>query len=326
MDRVSSANTSENWPSLPLRDWEPTYATLHRFTQVVGKVRLALESPLNHWWHVPLYVTPRGLTTSSMPAGSLDLTMSFDFADHRLVAKTSDKHVASFELGPMSVARFYAKALGLLRDVGVPVSIWPVPVEVSDRTPFDADTHHAAYDPGAVERLHRILLSIDRVFDAHRGWFLGKSSPVHFFWGAFDLAVRRFSGRRNRNPPPDAVNGEAYSHEVISHGFWPGGDWLDKGRVDEAVFYAYAVPEPDGFRETRGLPNGARYDRALGEFLLPYDAVARTDDPAATLLDFMETTYRAGAERGGWDVGALEPARAERSPGTAASGALRTSP
>ena len=291
----------ERWPSLHLADWEPTYLTLHRWTQIVGKVRLACEPPLHHWWHVPLFVTARGLTTLAMPCGETDLTITFDFASHRLVAETSDKRVASFALEAMAVAEFYRRVEELLRSLHLQVHLWPVPVEVADRTPFDQDRRPGSYDPGAVERLHRILLSVNRVFDVHRGRFLGKTSSVNFYWGSFDLAVTRFSGRRNPAPPTDRIGREAYSHEVVSHGFWPGGDWLGRKRVDDPVFYAYALPEPPGFRGAVVRPREARYDTDLGEFLLPYEVVRQASNPEALLLDFMETTYRAAADRAPWE-------------------------
>jgi len=299
-----------DWPALALAEWQPTYLTLHRWTQIVGKIRLATASWSNHWWQSALYVGTRGLTTSSMPCAGRQLTLSFDFCSHELVGHTSDKRSESFALEPMTVAEFYRRTMALVASLGVDVHIWPVPVEVVDRTPFLEDQHHASYDREQVERLHRILLSVDAVFNRHRGGFLGKSSPSHFFWGAFDLAVTRFSGRRNPQPPGDAVMGEAYSHEVISHGFWPGGDWPMGERVEEAVFYAYAVPAPAGFAEAEVRPSAARYSTSLGEFLLPYDAVRRADDPAAMLLDFMESTYAAAARLAGWDVESLRHPRA----------------
>jgi hypothetical protein len=308
------------WPHLTLDAWEPTYLTLHRWMQIVGKVRLAHARWLNHWWHVPLYVTSHGLTTSSMPCGERQVTMTFDFCAHQLVAHASDKRTEAIALEPMSVARFYERVRGLLSKLGVEARIWPVPVEVVDRTPFPEDERHCAYDPAAVERLHRALLSIDGVFQRHRGQFLGKSSPVHLFWGAFDLAVTRFSGRENPSAPTDSVMGEAYSHEVISHGFWPGGDWPIGGRVDEPVFYAYAVPQPAGFRDAPVRPNAATFSEKLGEFILPYEAVRTADDPEAVLLDFMEDTYLAAAKPAGWDIERLRhpgaaPQRATISPG-----------
>lgn len=292
-----------DWPELSLAEWEPTYLTLHRWTQIAGKIRMALAPWMNHWWHAPLYVTSEGLTTSTMPYGERALSLTFDFCAHRLVAHSSDNRSGGFPLEPMSVADFYQRVLDLLARLEIEVAIWPVPVEVVDRTPFPEDRHHASYDRAQVERVHRILLSAARVFAVHRGRFLGKASPVHFFWGAFDLAVTRFSGRRNPSPPPDPVMAEAYSHEVISHGFWPGGDWPIGGRLDEAVFYAYAVPEPAGFSTAAAPP--ATYSATFGEFLLPYRLLREAADPDATLLDFMETTYLAGATSAGWDVSAL---------------------
>jgi hypothetical protein len=305
-----AAMPREDWPALVLADWQDTYLTLHRWTQIVGKIRLAHASWLNHWWHTALYVTSQGLTTSTMPCSGRHLTLTFDFCAHRLVAHTSDRRTESFALEPMSVAEFHRRTMALLAELGVQTHIWPVPVEVVDRTPFLEDEKHASYDRAQVERLHRILLSVDRVFADDRGRFLGKSSPVHFFWGAFDLAVTRFSGRKNPQPPGDAVMGEAYSHEVISHGFWPGGDWPLGERVDEAVFYAYAVPSPAGFGDARVQPDAARWSASLGEFLLPYDVVRRADDPAAVLRAFMQSTYDAAAERAGWPVDDLAHPRA----------------
>ncbi len=292
-----------DWPELSLAEWEPTYLTLHRWVQMAGKIRMALAPWMNHWWHTTLYVTSEGLTTSSMPYRDRHLTLTFDFCAHRLSVHTSDNRRDGFELEPMSVADFYRRTLELLARLEVEVAIWPVPVEVVDRTPFPEDRSHAAYDRAQVERVHRILLSASRVFSIHRGRFLGKASPVHFFWGAFDLAVTRFSGRANPSAPPDPVMRDAYSHEVISHGFWPGGDWPVGGRVDEAVFYAYAVPEPAGFRDAAAPP--ATYSATFGEFLLPYRVVRESSDPEATLLDFMEKTYLAAAIPAGWDLAAL---------------------
>ncbi|HET6280523.1 MAG TPA: DUF5996 family protein [Polyangia bacterium] len=299
----------DDWPALPLEKWESTYLTLHRWMQIVGKVRLAHEPYLNHWWQVPLYVSSQGLTTSSIPCGDQYLTMTFDFCAHRLFMHTSDRRMESVELAPIAVADFYARVMEALRKLEINVKIWPVPVEVVDRTPFPDDRHHASYDRGWAEKLHRALLSIDQVFRSHRGRFVGKSSPVHFFWGAFDLAVTRFSGRRNPSPPGDPMNREAYSHEVISHGFWPGGDFPDKARVEEAIFYAYAVPEPAGFRAAAVSPAEAKYLESFGEFFLPYEAVRTASNPGAILLDFMETTYLAGAQRSGWDLDALAKSR-----------------
>ena len=300
-----------DWPPLPLAEWEPTYRTLHRFTQVVGKVQLALAPPINHWWHITFHVNARGLMTA-VPCGTQHLTMTFDFVDHRLLAETPDRGTLSLALEPMTVAAFHERVLAMLDQLGVRARVWPVPVEVDDPIPFPQDVRHASYDRDQVARLHRILLASDRLFNLHRGRFVGKSSPVHFFWGGFDLAVTRFSGKRNPNPPPDRVNREAYSHEVISHGFWPGGPFLDRGRVDEPVYYAYAVPEPAGFRDAR--VDGARYDERFGEWILPYEAVRTAKEPDATLLSFMETTYRAAARAAGWNVADLEASPANLSP------------
>ena len=299
------------WPELSLADWEPTYLTLHRWTQSAGKIRLALAPWMNHWWQTPLYVTSEGLTTSAMPYLDRHLTLTLDFCAHRLVAHTSDDRRDGFALEPMAVADFYARVLELLARLDVDVAIWPVPVEVTDTTPFHQDRHHASYERGQVERLHRILLSAARVFTQHRGRFLGKSSPVHFFWGAFDLAVTRFSGRLNPTPPEDPVMREAYSHEVISHGFWPGGDWPIGGRMEEAVFYAYAVPAPDGLPEARLSPPAAAWSPSFSEFVLPYRAVREAADPDAVLLDFMESSYQAAATRAGWELDSLRHPRAD---------------
>ncbi|HET6585381.1 MAG TPA: DUF5996 family protein [Nannocystaceae bacterium] len=298
-----------DWPALALADWEDTYLTLHRWTQIVGKLRMRNAAWLNHWWHTTLVVTPRGLATTTTPCNGRELGITFDFCSHELVVQSSDKRTETLALAPMSVAEFYGRTIELFRRLGADVDIWPVPVEVVDRTPFPDDTKHASYDRRHVEALHRILLSVDRVFNAHRGRFLGKSSPSHFFWGAFDLAVTRFSGRRNPQPPADAVMGEAYSHEVISHGFWPGGDWPTGGRVEDAVFYAYESPAPAGLGDATIRPPQATWSAKFGEFMLPYEDVRRASDPAAMLLDFMESTYVAAAELAQWDVDDLQHAR-----------------
>jgi len=293
-----------DWPQLSLAEWEPTLLTLHRWTQIAGKIRMALAPWMNHWWHTTLYVTSEGLTTSSMPYRDRHLTLTFDFCAHRLTAHTSDNRRDGFALEPMSVADFHQRMLALLARLDIAVDFSPIPQEVADRTPFTEDHKHADYDRAQVERVHRILLSSSRVFSIHRGRFLGKASPVHFFWGGFDLAVTRFSGRTNPSPPPDRVMRQAYSHEVISHGLWFGGDWPMGGRVDEAVFYSYALPEPTGFRDA-AVPPGAAYAPAFGEFFLPYRAVREASDPDGLLLDFMEATYLAGANAAGWEVAAL---------------------
>jgi hypothetical protein len=283
------------WPELPLRAWEPTYLTLHRWTQILGKVALALAPVQNHWWHVTLRVGAEGLVTAPLPVAGRLIELGLDFRSHRLRLRCSDGRDDGFDLQPMSVAEFYARTLDLLASIEVRPRIRPVPVEVADTTPFTEDQHHRDYDPVAVQRLHRILISSASVFARHRGRFLGKSSPVHFFWGAFDLAVTRFTGRPNPGAPEDPVMREAYSQEVVSHGFWPGGDWALGGRVEEPIFYAYAVPEPAGFASARVVPEAARYERRLGEWILPYAAVRGAADPEATLLEFLESSYQAAA-------------------------------
>lgn len=300
--------TNDAWPSLPLGEWEPTYQTLHRWTQIVGKVRLALSPPVNHWWHASLRFHARGLTTTPMPIGDRELEIAFDFVDHELDLFSSDGHTRRIPLQPMSVADFYAVFLRELDELGVAPHIWPVPVEVPDHTAFPDDRAHAAYDREHVERMWRILSNVHGVFERFRGRFLGKCSPVQLFWGAFDVAVSRFSGRPNPNPPDDPVMHEAYSHEVISHGFWFGGDWPVGGRVSAPVFYAYAVPEPAGFREAKIDPPSARYSSTLGEYLLPYDDVRASSQPERDILAFMQSTYDAGATLAGWDRASLERA------------------
>jgi hypothetical protein len=298
-----------DWPALPLDAWEPTYLTVHRFTQVLGKLCLAYAPQQNHWWHTTLQVTSRGLATPGLPVGSRVFSVTLDFCAHRLVVHCSDGRETGFELRPMAVADFYASALGCLDAIGVRPALNPVPSEVSDRTPLDEDRHHAAYDRDAVARLHRILVQVDRVFRIHRGRFVGKSSPSHFFWGAFDLAVSRFCGRVNPSPPQGPVMAQAYSHEVISHGFWPGGDWPGGPRVPEAIFYAYVVPAAPDLAGARIEPAAARFDAGLGEFVLPYEAVRTSADPQAMLLAFMESTYRSAAAARAWDTRELEGRR-----------------
>lgn len=296
------------WPSLPLEAWEPTYRTLHRWSQIVGKVRLACSPPQNHWWHTSLRFNARGLTTTPMPVGDRELEIAFDFVDHVLHLWTSDGITRQLPLEPMSVATFCDLVLRELELLGVVPHLYPVPVEVPARVPFPEDHENRSYDAAQVERMWRILSGVHRVFERFRGEFLGKSSPVQLFWGAFDVAVTRFSGKRNPSPPADHVMREAYSHEVISHGFWFGGDWPVGGRVPEAIFYAYAVPTPAGFAQARVEPPAARWSAQLGEHVLPYDHVRRARDPDAEVLGFMRSTYEAGAALASWDRAALERA------------------
>lgn len=305
--------TSEkSWPELPLAEWRDSYATLHLYSQIVGKTRLALAPMENHWWQVALYVTSRGLTTSPMPYDRRAVQVDFDFIDHRLLARTSEGAIASLALVPRSVSEFYREYMALLAWLGVDVKIWPMPVELAEVTPFTEDRAHAAYDPEAVNRFWRVLVQAERVMREFRGRFLGKSSPVHFFWGSFDLAVTRFSGRRAPRHPGGAPNvgdwvmREAYSHELSSAGFWPGG-----GAVNEPAFYAYAYPEPPGFADALVEPEAAYYNREMGEFVLPYDAVRRAPSPEKALMDFLQSSYEAAANLAEWDRAALERAPGE---------------
>jgi len=292
----------DRWPALSLKAWKDTCATLHMWAQIVGKVRLALTPLVNHWWNVPLYVTARGLTTSQMPYGRGAIEIWFDFLDHRLVLETSDGSTKTFPLRPQSVADFYDEFMQMLRSTQINVNIWKMPVEVPNPIPFDEDRAHASYDPEYAQRFWRVLLAVDHVFYKFRANFIGKSSPVHFFWGSFDLAVSRFSGRRApERPGADVITREAYSHEVSSVGFWPGS-----GNIQDAAFYSYTVPEPAGFRETRVDPEAAYFDTQLGEFVLMYDAVRTSASPSASLLQFCQSTYEAGANLAKWDCTALE--------------------
>ena len=303
---------TDAWPALPLESWRDTYATLHMWTQIVGKTRLALAPMENHWWQVALYVTERGLTTSPIPSGNRTFAVDFDFLEHNLSVRTSDSVVRTLPLTPRSVAEFYADYLALLRSLELEVRIWPVPVEVETSIRFPEDRTHASYDAESATRLWRLLARADRVLKRFRGRFLGKASPVHFFWGGFDLAATRFSGRRAPPHPggiPNVGNWvmqEAYSHECSSVGFWPGG-----GPIPEPVFYAYAYPEPDGFRSYPVKPAAARYSEEMREFVLPYEAVRAAASPDEALLDFAQTTYAAAADLGGWDRTALERPPAE---------------
>jgi uncharacterized protein DUF5996 len=307
MEFAVEKTTAEAWPSLPLAAWQDTYATFHMWTQIVGKTRLALSPRVNHWWNVTFYVTPRGLTTSTIPYGDRTFSVDFDFLDHVLLVQTSEGAVRTLPLAPQSVADFYREYMAVLRDLGLGVRIWPVPVEVERAVPFLEDREHAAYDAVYANRFWRVLAQTDRVMQSFRGRFLGKCSPVHFFWGACDLAVTRFSGR-SAPPHPggiphvaDWVMREAYSHEVSSCGFWPGG-----GPVVEPAFYAYAYPEPAGFAAAPLRPREAYYSQEMREFLLPYEAVRTAEHPDEVLLAFLQSTYEAAAELGRWERKALE--------------------
>jgi Family of unknown function (DUF5996) len=298
----SPADRSECWPALPLDSWKDTYATLHMWTQIVGKVRLALTPLVNHWWNVPLYVTARGLTTSVMPYGERSFELRFDFLKHELVLETNGGVLKTLPLAARSVADFYQEFIGMLHSEKIDVKIWRMPVEIANPIPFDQDRVHASYDPKSVEKFWRILLSVDAIFYEFRSRFIGKSSPVHFFWGSFDLAVTRFSGRRApERSGADAITREAYSHEVSSVGFWPGA-----AGISDAAFYSYAAPEPSGFKEARAQPNTASYQTALSEFLLPYEKVGKSESPSTALLEFCQSTYEAAANLGKWDRAALE--------------------
>ena len=307
MTEPSSRLQREPWPPLPYPAWKDTCATLHLWTQIVGKIRLARTPWANHSWHVTLYVTPRGLGTSPIPDDGRAFQIEFDFIDHALLIATSDGGGQRLPLAPMSVADFHDRLMAALAGLGISVRIDGSPNEVPDPIPFRADREHAAYDPDAAQRFWRVLVQADRVLKQFRTGFLGKVSPVHFFWGSFDLAVTRFSGRRAPLHPggiphlPDAVTREAYSHEVSSAGFWPGG-----GAIDYPAFYAYAYPAPEGFASAPVRPAAAFFHEALGEFILPYDAVRTADAPDATLLDFLQSTYEAAANAAGWDRAALD--------------------
>ncbi len=298
----SPADRPECWPALPLDSWKDTCATLHMWTQIVGKVRLALTPLVNHWWNVPLYVTARGLTTSRIPYGKRSFELRFDLLEHQLVLETNDGTLKTLPLRAKSVADFYQEFMEMLESADIKVKIWHMPVEIPNPIPFDHDRVHASYDPKSVEKFWRILLSVDAIFYEFRSRFIGKSSPVHFFWGSFDLAVTRFSGRRApERPGADTITREAYSHEVSSVGFWPGAN-----DVSDAAFYSYAAPEPAGFKEARVQPNAAFYQKALGEFLLPYEEIRKAESPSAALFDFCQSTYQAAANLGNWDRAALE--------------------
>jgi hypothetical protein len=297
----------EAWPSLPLESWADTSATLHMWAQIAGKIRLRYSAPINHGWHSTLYVTSRGLTTSPMAYGTRSFQIDFNFIDHALVVSTDDGSTARVRLEPQTVAEFYRKTMDALKSLELDVQIHGRPNEVPDPIPFASDEVHRAYDSQAVNRFWRVLVQCDRVFKQFRSPFIGKCSPVHFFWGAMDLAVTRFSGRRAPEHPggipnlPDRVTREAYSHEVSSAGFWAGG-----GAIAYPAFYSYAYPEPPGFADAKVQPSQAFYSSDYREFVLPYDAVRTAADPDRTLIEFLQSTYAAAADLAQWDRAALE--------------------
>jgi len=295
------------WPDIPYEPWRETCSALHLYTQIVGKYRLARTPWVNHSWHATLYVTARGFTTSLVPDGPGGVEIGFDLIEHAVTGAATDGRTARFPLGPMSVAEFHKRFLDLLVELGGTPHLNGRPNEVPDPVPFEKDRNERPYDADAVTRFYQATVTVDRVLERFRTAYLGKVSPVHLFWGSFDLAITRFSGRPAPLHPggipelPDDVTREAYSHEVSSAGFWPGG-----GAVDFPAFYSYAYPAPDGFADAHVVPEAAYYDKSLGEFLLPYDAVRRSSNPEAALMAFLESTYRAAAELGGWDREALE--------------------
>jgi hypothetical protein len=304
---MPAATHSDVWPDLPYAAWKDTCATLQLWTQIVGKIRLARTPWLNHSWHVTLYVSGRGLTTSPIPFGERTLEIEFDFIDHVLWLRTNDGHFRQVVLQPQPVAMFFTEVMAALDGLGMSVRINQTPSEIADGIRFSEDSVHAAYDPEYANRFWRVLAQVHRVFSLFRTAFLGKASPVHFFWGSFDLAVTRFSGRRAPTHPggvpnlPNAVAQEAYSHEVSSAGFWPGG-----GAIDYAAFYSYAYPAPEGFADAPVRPAAALWSKELGEFLLSYDAVRTAGDPDAALMNFLQSTYEAAADLAKWDRAALE--------------------
>ena len=302
MDATSARAELDLWPELPLEAWQDTYATLHMWTQIVGKVRLALTPNINHWWGVPLYVNAIGLTTSAIPYAGGNFEIQFDFIHHKLLIRTSNDALLTMVLAPRSVADFYREFMAALASLGIAVKIWKMPAEIPNPIPFDQDTKDASYDPEYANRFWRILVGCEAVFKEFRAGFIGKASPVHFFWGSFDLAATRFSGRRApAREGADSITREAYSHEVISAGFWPGG-----GDIKGPAFYAYAAPEPSGFAQHAIRPKEAFYHPHLKEFLLMYDDVRRSPLPKDALLAFLQSTYDAGADLGKWNRAELE--------------------
>ncbi len=306
---MATAPTNDTeWPALPYAAWKDTRDTLQLWTQIVGKIRLSLTPWINHSWHVVLYLTARGLTTSPIPYSGREFQIDFDFIDHVLWVRTSDGHFRQLALAPVPVAQFYADLRAALAELGIAVRISTMPNEIADAIPFDRDRVHASYDRDYAARFWRVLLGAHRVLALFRTGFLGKVSPVHFFWGSFDLAVTRFSGRLAPPHPggvphlPDAVAREAYSHEVSSAGFWPGGG----GPIDYAAFYSYAYPAPEGFASAAVRPAQAFFSKELGEFILPYDAMRAAAEPERALMEFLQSTYEAAANLSRWDRGALE--------------------
>jgi hypothetical protein len=296
------ASDDELLPALPYDSWKDTLATLHMWAQIVGKVRLKLCPLVNHWWNVPFYVTARGMTTSAMPYQQRGIEVEFDFIEHKLAIETSEGSVVTMALEVQSVAQFYKKFMAALEELGVRVHIWTMPCEVPNPTPFEQDNVHAAYDPAAAHKFWRLLVWVDQIFKEFRAGFQGKASPVHFFWGSFDLAVTRFSGRAApERPGADSITREAYSHEVSSAGFWPGG-----GDIKGPAFYSYAAPEPAGFAEQRVRPHAAFYHPQMKEFLLMYDDVRAAASPTAALKEFLQSTYDVAADLGKWDRKGLE--------------------
>lgn len=298
---TDNSNKTENYPPLPLNEWQETNDTVHMWTQIVGKIRLVNTPLTNQWWNVPLYVTPRGLTTSAMPFGDKSFTIDFDFLSHKLIVQTNFNDGFSFDLEPMTVAGFYEKLFGKLKEIGIKVKIRAIPDELEKPIPFAEDTTHKSYDRQAVEKFFRVLTSVDRVFKEFRSHFAGKCSPVHFFWGSFDLAVTRFNGKA---APPrenaDRITRIAYDQEVISHGFWTGNGF------GEPAFYAYHAPEPEGFKDAKIKPDAAFYSKEMSEYFLKYEDVRKSENPDQTILDFMQTTYEAGADAAHWDREKLE--------------------
>ena len=316
---------TDSWPELPWREWGPTVETLHLWLQIVGKVRLALAPPLNHWWHITLYVTSRGLTTSAIPYGPREFQVDLDFVDHRLLVTDSAGGAFAMPLAAQSVARFYREFMAGLRELGIEVSISTKPVEIADAIPFDADERHASYEPSHAQSLWRGFAQADRVLKAFQSGFVGKASPVHLFWGSFDLATSRYSGRAaplqsadGLANTPDWVMEEAYSREESAMGWWPRSD------APGPSFYAYTYPEPSGYRSASIRPAEAFFDAGLGEFILPYDAVRVLPDADGAVLEFLESTYAAGADLAGWDRSMIEPAvRPDRPPRRAWSSVRR---